>query len=284
MSSFFRQLYWELFRIFARRRTYIGFGVFLAVEILFLFFWTREKAENRMETFINRVAGGFDEYFSALTLAFLIVAFTMLMLGLVFVALVAGDIVAKEAEDGNLRLILVRPVSRLRLLFVKFLSCQIYATTLFVFVGVTAFAVGLWERGWGGGMLVWHPDLPRASIFTWEEGMARYFLAIIGFSLICLPVTGIAFMLSCFRIKPSAATILTVAFCLADSVLSLIPLPAFEPYREFFITSRMKAWLFLLEEEIPWYKFAESSIWLLGIGLSGFVIGWLVFERRDIKS
>ena len=35
MKLFFSQLGWELFRLFARKRTYIGFGVFLAVEMLF---------------------------------------------------------------------------------------------------------------------------------------------------------------------------------------------------------------------------------------------------------
>ena len=35
MIQFLRQLGWELFRLFARRRTYIGFGLFLAVEVLF---------------------------------------------------------------------------------------------------------------------------------------------------------------------------------------------------------------------------------------------------------
>ena len=40
MKLFFSQLGWELFRLFARKRTYIGFGVFLAVEMLFFyFFW-----------------------------------------------------------------------------------------------------------------------------------------------------------------------------------------------------------------------------------------------------
>jgi len=176
MRLFFRQLYWELFRLFARRRTYIGFGVFLSVEVLFYFLWTREKSEARMATFISRIAGGFDDYFSALTLAFLIVVFTMLLLGTVFVALVAGDILAKETEDGNLRLILARPVSRLRLLIIKFISCQVYTSVLFLFVGSSALAVGLLERGWGGGMLVWTPDLPRVSLFGWNEGLIRYFV------------------------------------------------------------------------------------------------------------
>ena len=284
MRLFFQQLYWELFRLFARRRTYIGFGVFLAVEILFYFLWTREKSEANMATFISSIAGGFDEYFSALTLAFLIVVFTMLLLGTVFVALIAGDILAKETEDGNLRLILARPVSRLRLLLIKFLSCQIYTSVLFLFVGASAFAVGLLERGWGGGMLVWTPDLPRVSLFEWNEGLIRYFIAIFGFSLIYLPVTGMAFMLGCFKIKPAAATILTVAFFVADRVLSSIPIPAFDPYREYFVTSRMAAWLYLLYQDIPWARFLEAATWLGGFGATGFLIGWIAFERRDVKS
>jgi ABC-2 type transport system permease protein len=284
MKLFLRQLGWELFRLFARRRTYIGFGVFLAVEVLFYWLWTRENSREGMERFIERIAGGFDEYFSALTLGFLIVTFTMLLLGVVFVSLIAGDILAKETEDGNLRLLLARPVSRFRLLLVKFLSCQIYTSTLFLFVGVTALLVGLIDRGWGGGMLVWTPELPRVSLFEWNEGLFRYFLGIIGFSLIYLPVTGMAFMLGCFRIKPAAATILTVAIIVADRVVSSIPLPAFDPYRDYFITSRMSSWLFLLYQDIPWARFGEAAAWLVGFGLTGFLVGWIAFERRDVKS
>lgn len=282
--TFLRQLYWELFRLYARKRTYVGFGIFLAVEMLFYFLWTREKSEVGMAKFIERVAGGFDEYFSALTLAFLIVVFTMLLLGVIFVSLVTGDILAKESEDGNLRLLLVRPVSRFRLLLVKFLSCQIYTLSLFVFVGVSALAVGILDRGWGGGMLVWAPELPRVSLFTWNEGLARYALAMVGFSLIYLPVTGIAFFFSCCKIKPATATILTVAICVADRILSLVPLPAFDPYREYFLTSRMQSWLFLLYQDIPWPRFFEAWGWLTGFGVTGFVLGWMLFERRDVKS
>ena len=270
--------------MFARRRTYIGFGIFLAVEILFYILWTREDAKEGMERFIERVAGGFDEYFSALTLGFLILAFTMLLLGVIFVSLVTGDIVAKETEDGNLRLLLARPVSRFRILLVKFIACQIYTFSLFVFVGTTAFLVGLIDRGWGGGMLVWTPDLPRVSLFEWNEGLFRYALAVCGFSLVYLPVTGMAFFFSCFKIKPAAATILTVAIFVGDRILSSIPLPAFDPYREYFMTSRMQAWLYLLYQDIPWPRFFEAWAWLAGFGITGFIAGWIVFERRDVKS
>ena len=133
-------------------------------------------------------------------------------------------------------------------------------------------------------MMVWSPDLPRVSLFEWDEGMVRYFIGIIGYSVVYLPVTGIAFMLGCFRIKPAAATIVTVAVLLGDRILSSIPLPAIDPYREYFITSRMDAWLLLMYQDVPWAQFWEQTGWLLGIGLTGFVVGWLVFERRDVKS
>lgn len=133
-------------------------------------------------------------------------------------------------------------------------------------------------------MLVWAPELPRVSLFEWNEGLWRYFLAIIGFSLIYLPVTGMAFMLGCFQMKPATATILTVAIFVGDRVLSSIPLPAFDPYREYFITARMTSWLYLLHQEIPWARFFEAAGWLVGFGLTGFLIGWIAFERRDVKS
>lgn len=284
MISFLQQLRWELYRMFARRRTYIGFGMFVLVELIFFFLWTRPKAQEGMQKFIERVAGGFDEYFSALTIAFLMVFFTMLLMGLIFVSLVSGDIVAKESEDGNLRLLLVRPVSRFRLLIVKFLACQIYTFVLFLFVGTTALLVGLLDRGWGGSLFVWTPYLPRVSLFDWNEGMARFALAIVGFSLVYLPVTGMAFMFSCFRMKPAAATILTIAFFIADKILSSIPLPAFDPYRKYFISPKMESWLYLLYQDIPWPAFAQSCVWLLGFGLSAFIVGWIAFERRDVKG
>ena len=270
--------------MFARKRTYIGFGIFLAVELVIYTLLTLDRAEQGMERWIERVAGGFEHYFSALTLAFIIVAFTMAVLGTIFISLVTGDIVAKESEDGNLRLLLVRPVSRFRLLVVKFVACQIYAFVLFWFVGATAFLVGWLERGWGGGMFVWAPELPRVSIFEWQEGLQRYALCVTCFSIIYLPVIGIAFFLSCLKIKPAAATIVTVAVVLADRILSKIPLPIFEDYQHWFITSRMESWLYLVHQDIPWPRVFEAWIWLMGFGLTGFILGWVMFERRDVKS
>ena len=58
MKLFFRQLGWELFRLFARKRTYIGFGVFLAVELLFFYFFSVGRGAGRMSRACSTDASG----------------------------------------------------------------------------------------------------------------------------------------------------------------------------------------------------------------------------------
>lgn len=274
--------------MFARKRTYIGFGIFVALELLVIFLISLDGPSKAIERYIERAAGGIEEYFSALTLAAMVVPITVLLLSSLFLSLVAGDIVAKETEDGNLRLLLARPVSRFRILFLKYVSCQIYAATLFFFIGASVLAMGLYMRGWGGKMVVMaSPEFVGAiqtlSIFDWKEGVGRYFLAMAFLSVSFMPVTSFAFFLSCWRIKPVAATIVTAAFLIADFILSRF-FPFFADYQHWFVTPRMDKWVYAWKQDIPWPAAVDSWTVLIGISLTCFVIGWVLFQRRDVKS
>lgn len=287
--AFLRQLGWELFRMFARRRTWVGFSVFLLVEGLMLFFLTRDNAEAWFEKTISRLAsGGFDEYFSALTLAVMIVTLTTFLLSTAFLALVAGDVVAKESEDGNLRLLLARPVSRLRILLLKYVACLIYAAALFFVIGLMALIVGLVTRGWGGGMIVINVGgydlLSQVAIYDWWPGMERYFLMLFGLWISFFPVTSVAFALSCLKIKPATATIITIAYFIADFIVWSSQIASIEDYEAWFLAPKMERYILLLQQTIPWPTILGNWANLLGISLTLFVIGWVMFERRDVKS
>ena len=154
MPLFLTQLRFELLKMFSRKRTYIGFGAFLRMEALVLFIFNLPKPKASFRRLIEQNGYGFDEYYSGFTLAMLIVLWTTTLLGSLYLALVAGDLMAKEIEEGTMRMLLCRPISRLRVTLLKYLAAIIYTFVLIGFIGVTALLAGLAYRGFGGLFVV----------------------------------------------------------------------------------------------------------------------------------
>lgn len=282
MAVFRRQLLGELFRMSARKRTYIGFACFLGIELLVLVFLQTPGMKRFYTRVLERNGFGFEEYFSALTLAFIILALTVFILGALYLALVSGDIVAKEVEEGTLRMVLSRPVTRFRLLAAKYLACLVYTLFLIFFLGVTALMVGLIDRGWGGGFFAFAPEHSLFAIYDFGPGLGRYFLAVTFLALSMQTVSSLGFCFSCQRMKPAAATILTVSLLFIDMVLG--KWPALEDYWKYFLTPRMDSWVEVLRETVPWAMVAQEYALLLGVNLTCFVVGWMSFQVRDLKS
>ena len=135
---FYLQLRNELWKLFGKKRTYIGFGAFLAAQTIMLltFNFTRWQADfERMLSGNGYIA---SEFISALTVSVVMLMPQLILLMPLYAALVGGDFVAKEYEDGTLRMILSRPISRVRLLFVKWVAGLIFSKTFVVMLGVVA--------------------------------------------------------------------------------------------------------------------------------------------------
>src|SRR5438128_435337 len=134
-------------KMLARKRTFLGFGAFVLLEVVLYIVFHLDKVENWFRFMIQHQGEAFESYFSALTLGYFVLRLSVFLLGAIYLTLVAGDVVAKESEDGNLRLILARPVSRLRLLALKYLGCMVYAFVLIQFISWSALGLGVLVRG-----------------------------------------------------------------------------------------------------------------------------------------
>jgi ABC-2 type transport system permease protein len=281
--NFLAQLRGELRKLFARPRTYIGYVAFLAMEILILVVYKLDRTQALVRKQLQTNGLEFDTYYSSLSITFTIMTLSMFVLGSVFFALVAGDIVAKENEDGNLRLIFARPISRLRLLLVKYAAVCLYTVSFVFFVGISGYLMAVAAVGWDGGLFVMEPKMKVFAAYPeWSEGASRLALGALGIGFSMITISSIAFMFSCFKMKPAAATIITLSILFVDMILQNFPF--FRPYEEWFITWRMSAWLFLMETYLPWAKVMESFAFLLGLNATVFVIGWLNFQSRDFKT
>lgn len=280
---FLRQLRGELRKLFARPRTYMGYGAFVAMELIILLVYKTTNGSVYMRRLIERNGYDFEFFFSSLTLTFMVMIFSMVLLGSIFFALVAGDVVAKENEDGNLRLVLARPISRLRLLLLKYLSVGIYTFSFVFFVGVTGYLMAVMAVGWDGGLFVAEPKMKVFAVYdNWSAGMRRLALGAAGIGVSMITISSLAFMFSCFRIKPAAATILTLAILFVDMILQNFPF--FRPYEDWFITWRMSCWVYLMEFDISWPKIIEAYAFLGGLNATFFVIGLIAFQTRDFKT
>lgn len=280
---FLTQLRGELQKLFARRRSWIGYGVFLVMEAILLFVFKLERSQDHMRRLIERNGFAFENYYTSLTVTYWVMGFSMFLLGSIYFALVSGDIVAKEAEDGNLRLVLARPVSRLRILLLKYAAVAIYTVSFVVFVGVSGYLMSVAALGWDGGLFVWNYKMKVFSMFAeWRHGMPRLAFAALLIGLSMITLSSVGFMFSCFRMKPAAATIMALSILFVDLVLQEFPF--FQPYQEWFITWRMAAWIYSLESVLPWAKLVQSYAFLAGLNVTLFVIGWLSFQLRDFKT
>jgi ABC-2 type transport system permease protein len=282
MILFLRQLWGELVKMSARKRTYIGFAAFLALEAGLVWILNTQQARRHFQRLIE--SGGFDfsDYWSMLSLGFLIISWTVFLLGGIYLALVMGDIVAKETEEGSFRLLMSRPVSRLRILTLKYFAGTIYTFALIIFIGLTSLGAAALNRGWGGSMFVWAPEQGVFEMFPFAEGMTRYLGGLPLLALSTMTTASIAFMFSCFKIKPATAAILAVTVSIVDMIL--LALPFATGYRDYSLLNHMAVYVKIFANPIPWPQLLKDYAFLLGVNATSFIIGWLAFQTRDFKS
>jgi len=281
MSLFLLQLRGELWKLFARKRTYLGFGVFLGVESLILILWQLPRGQRWMKRMIEQSGGVFEQYFSGLTVAMIMLSTTVFLLGALYLGLVGGDLIAKEVEDGTMRMTLCRPVSRLRVLLVKYATCVIYTFTLVIFIGLSALGAAMLVRG-GGGMFLMIPEEKLVAFYDFGPGLVRYLAALPCFALSMLTIATFSFTLSCCNMKPAAATISAITIFFVDWIFHLVPY--FETYRPWMMTTHMSTWLNVFRNPWPWPQMVEDYGLLLGLDATFFVIGAIIFSTRDFKS
>jgi len=278
---FYHHLRNELWKLFGKKRTYIGFGAFVVVQNAILLLIRFTHVHNDIARLLEGNGYLADEYVSALTVAVLMLMPQIILLMPLYAALVGGDLVAKEAEDGTLRMILSRPISRARLLFAKWSSGVIFSIVLVGVLGATAVCFARVWFPWRG-MFVSLPGTGVFSLHTVGEGLRLYAASHIFLAVNASVITSLAFMFGCFNMKPAAATILALSFMFVNLVLEAMPF--FERFHEWLIVYHFRAWLLVYAQPMPWDRISGSLCILLAFNVTAFLIGVAAFQARDIKS
>jgi ABC-2 type transport system permease protein len=277
---FLAQLKNELWKLFGKKRTYIGFGAFVLVQTAMLLAFRFTHWQRDFERMLSGNGYIASEFISALTVSVVMLMPQIILLMPLYASLVGGDMVAKEYEDGTLRMILSRPISRSRLLLVKWVAGTIFAAILVVVLGLTALSFARLLFPWKG-MFVFAPG-QAFSVMSAGEGMTRFAFSHLFLAVNASAILSVAFMFSCFNMKPAAATIVALSYLFVNLVMEGIPF--FDRFDNWFITHHFRCWLLVFQNPVPWARILQSQSILLAICATTFVIGGTVFYVRDIKS
>jgi ABC-2 type transport system permease protein len=192
------------------------------------------------------------------------------------IAMLAGDAVAGEANLGTLRYLLTVPVSRTRLLLVKYASLCVGAlwgvTTVAVaggIVGVALFGTGPLTTLSGSQL-----DFPAA--------LGRLVLVILYLSAGIAALGAVGLFISTLTEQPIAATIALTIFTILSWILDGIPQLAW--LHPWLIVDRWLAFADLLRDPPFWDNVLQG----LGVDLAYAVVFWLLawarFAGKDITS
>ncbi len=278
---FFLQLKNELWKLFGKKRTYIGSGMILLAQVALVLLFRYGKAATSIRREIERSGVPVDHYLTNLTIA----AVALVPIGYVllplYASLVGGDLVAKEAEDGTLRMILSRPASRLRLLLVKWCAGVVFSFALVLTLCIFGAAFP-WLFYHTGAMFIVEPPAGILSVFegaaAWQRFVAVHLVMVVE---VC-SIMSMAFMFSCFDIKPAAATVLAISFFFIFFILDTIPY--LQDYKDWFLVQHLYVWNNFFKQPIPWWRVGESLSILAGYNLTFLIVGCSAFQVRDIKS
>ena len=280
---FLAQLKNELWKVFGKKRTYIGFGAFIVAQTAMLLIFKHTHWIDNFERLLEGNGYLAAEYISTLTVSIIMILPQIALLMPLYVALVGGDLMAKEVEDGTLRMILSRPVSRLRLLVVKWVAGVIFTAVLTVALGITALFFARMCFPWSG-MFVFLQDNSEVTfgLFPAWQGLGLYAFSHLLIATGMVTMLSVAFMFSCFNMKPAAATILALSYLFINMVMEHIPF--FESYQSWFVTHHLESWYWVYQQPVSWPTILQSQIILLAISATAFIIGAMAFQVRDIKS
>jgi len=271
----------ELFKIFSKWRTYIGFiAIGVLVPIIHLAMYAEGETLIEVSTRVLRSSFDFNgDLINGYMVTRIIMQFLFINIPLL-ITLVGGDMLAGEATSGTYRLVLIRPISRLQLVIAKFTAGSIYVALLVIWLFILALGLGVLIFGTGDMIVVRYSIniIPEADVL-WRYGIS------VGYSFLSMWVVyTISFFFSSFVENSIGPIITTMAILIVLNILNMVDIGVFSSIQELFFTTHMNAWIILFDEKIDYSAFFRSALILIGHVLVLSISTFIYFNKKDIKS
>ncbi|MGD1044296.1 MAG: ABC transporter permease subunit [Bacteroidota bacterium] len=276
-----RLIYYELVKIFLKKRTYLGFGIVLAIVPLVEVAMKLEGGR-----FLTMAMRGlskdflfFGNIFNGWFVAYQIMNSLWFHIPLL-ISFVAGDQLAGEATAGTYRLILIRPVSRSRIFISKFITTLIYTITFVFFLAALSIGLALALLGRGDLIIV-----TRGILLLPESEVAwRFLIAYLLATWTMITIASISFFFSSFVENAIGPIVATMGLLIVCTVITVMPVEMFEIPKKFLFTRYLDMWQKIFLDPIPWSEVKSGILYMGAWTLAAALGAWGVFVKKDILS
>jgi ABC-2 type transport system permease protein len=261
---------WELLKLLAQKRTYLGLGVAVLVPLIFTFVLIIKPGGP------NDIPLGRYIRETGLALPFVVLFFMSIWAFPLITALVAGDIVASESHNGTLKTILTRSRNRGQIYAAKVLASFTYTAVVILAMGTVAVVAASIE--WGFNPLT---SLSGTTISAGHAlGLLGASLAIYAWPMAAIAAFGL--FLSTITRNSAAAVVGTLMWALFMQLLGV--LPGTESIRPYLLGEQFQAWHGFLRTPADWTPVVRA-LWVCAIYVTvPIAAGYLVFVRRDVAG
>ena len=213
---------------------------------------------------------------SGLAIPLLMLVFGSIWLFPLIAALVAGDIVASEDQNGTLKTILTRSIDRGQVFAGKVVVAACYATLSITLMVTTAIVAGSIQSGFN----------PLQTLTGTEVSAARatllVFVSLAVYLMPLLSIVALGVMLSTLTRNSAGAVVGTLMLSLLMQLIGV--LPGFGGVRPYLLTTQFDAWQGLLREPIDTGPIVHAA-WVCPLyAVPALVVAYIVFQRRDVAG
>ncbi|HWJ91928.1 MAG TPA: ABC transporter permease subunit [Flavisolibacter sp.] len=272
----------ELFKIFKKPRTYIAFAAIAAIVFL-VQLALYVDGETYLDFMMRSINSAFivegkklNGYF-----VFFVILQTLLVHVPLLISLVAGDMIAGEANMGTLRLLASRPVSRTSIIISKFLAASIYTLLLLTFMALIGLFGSMLIFG-TSDLMVFKSDV--LILIDANDVLWRYFAAYAFAALSMITVASVAFLFSVFAENSIGPIIAAMSVIIVFTILTTMDIPFFNTMKPYLFTNHMLNWKGFFDRPVDHREVLKSALVLLGHIVFFVSLAIYVFKKRDILS
>ena len=274
-------IYIELYKLFVSTRTYVTFGIAVAL-MLIINLGMYMEGEKIFDFLLEAISEYFyveGEVMNGYLITYL--ALNTLWIHIpVLIVIIAASIFAGEFEQGTIRLLLTQPIGRGQLLGAKFIAMIVY-NLVFMLLTVMAALLPACLLFGTGDLVVFLDGIQFIQEATFPR---RLLLALLFSTLSMIAFSCLGMLFGLVFKNTMTAVLLSMGILILSTLLQKFVFGVFSAWQPFLFSYHFSKWQLFFVDRIPFVDILESVGFMIAMIFGLTLFSYLKFKKMNITE